>query len=327
MKYNFLEDAVLKLKWVSTVIMASFLLFSSACTDKSGLDNSRSLSNVNNKSSPKDETTATTTNIETTDSNDESGDDLNGLGLEDYEKVAKQIFLVKEAMSDEFPVGDGLTFTLYILRYLAEVGEYELPNADIVKLVSAFETISGEKLNTTVHETIAQISKLEFGKKNNRYFVKIFSKDRKKGIVIGINELSEDDQIEEIKYAKIKNKAKITFTNVDSTLERAEITRFLTEKISLPLISESWLPPLNQMHSDIEHDIKNYLKETKIIPLKIRMKGIFVKVKTNTILKNMDFYLRKVYTLPGRKKDDLAIPSFVMRMRSGVVNVKMTIDQ
>lgn len=313
-------------KWVRTIFLSSLLLTASSCSGKNPeFDNSRSLSNIKENGKKDADTVSTTT--ATTENPESNETDLNGLGLEDYEKVAKQIFLVKEAMSDEFSVGDGLTFTLYILRYLAEVGEYELSNADIVQLVAAFEKISGEKLNDAVNETIAQIKTLEFGIKDKKYFVKIIAKNKKEGIIIPINELSEDDKIEEIRYAKIKNKAKITFTDVDSKSEKAEITRFLTEFVSLPLVSESWLPPLNQMHPDLKHDIKNYLEETKIIPLRIRMKGIFVKVKTNTILKNMDFYIRRVYTLPGRKKDDRPIPSFVTRARAGVINVKISIDQ
>jgi hypothetical protein len=260
--------------------------------------------------------------VETT----ENSNAFSELGLDDYEKVAKQIFLVKEAMSEEYSVGDGLTFTLYILRYLAEVGEYELKNEDIVKLVSAFETISGEVLDETVKDVVKGIERLEFGKKDSTYFVKIFTIE-KDGIIIPINEKSDDGKIDEIRYAKIKNKAKIKFTDVTNSLQRLEIKRFLTEKISLPIISESWLPPLNQLHKDVEYKIGDYLSDTKIIPMKIRMKGIFIKVKTNTFLKNMNFYIRKVYTLAGRSKDGVPIPSFIMRMRAGVVNVKISIDQ
>jgi hypothetical protein len=251
---------------------------------------------------------------------------LSGLGLDDYEKVAKQIFLVKEAMSDEFSVGDGLSFTLYILRYLAEVGEYELNNADIVQLVDAFEKISGEELDVIVKDVIAGIKKIEFGKKENTYFAKIYTIN-KDGIIIPINEKSDDGKIDEIRYAKIKNKAKIKFTDVVTKMQKSEIRRFLTEKITIPLISESWLPPLNQLHKDVDHDISDYLRDTKIIPLRITMKGIFIKVKTKTFLKNMNFYIRKVYTLAGRTKDNAPIPSFIMRMRAGVVNVKISIDQ
>ena len=251
---------------------------------------------------------------------------LSGLGLDDYEKVAKQIFLVKEAMSEEFSVGDGLSFTLYILRYLAEVGEYELNNEDIVQLVNAFEKISGEELDVTVKDVIAGIKKIEFGKKENTYFVKIHTIN-KKGIIIPINEKSDDGKIDEIRYARIKNKAKIKFTDVVTKFQKNEIKRFLTEKMTIPLLSESWLPPLNQLHKDVDHDISNYLRDTKIMPLRITMKGIFIKVKTKTVLKNMDFYIRKVYTLAGRTKDGAPIPSFIMRMRAGFVNVKISIDQ
>ena len=132
---------------------------------------------------------------------------------------------------------------------------------------------------------------------------------------------------QEIKFARIKNKAVIKFNDVDSSIERLEIKRFLKELISLPLISESWVPALNQLHKDVDHDIGDYLSNTKIIPMKVRMKGIYIKVKTNTFLKNMNFYIRKVYTLAGRKKDGAPIPSFIMRMRSGVINVKISIDQ
>ncbi|WP_127717656.1 hypothetical protein [Halobacteriovorax sp. HLS] len=251
---------------------------------------------------------------------------LSGLGLDDYEKVAKQIFLVKEAMSDDYAVGDGLTLTLYILRYLAEVGEYELKNEDIVQLVNAFEKITGEQLDEKVKDVVAGIARIEFGKKDDTYFAKIFTIN-KDGIIIPIHEKGDDGKIDEIRYAKIKNKAKIKFTDVVTSVQKSEIKRFLTEKISLPIISESWLPPLNQLHKDVDHEIGTYLRDTNIIPMRVTMKGIFIKVKTKTFLKNMDFYVRKVYTLAGREKNGQPIPSFIMRMRAGLVNVKISIDQ
>jgi len=257
-----------------------------------------------------------------------SNDDiLNGLGLEDYEKVAKQIFMVKEAMSEDFPVGDGLTFTMYILRYLAEVGDYVLTNEDISNLLVAFEKISGEKLNDTIYETVAGIEKLKFGKSGGKYSVKIYSFDKRNGILIPINEESNEGMVKEIIYARIKDKAEITFDDVDSKSKTKALKRFLTEKITIPLVSETLLPPLNQLHGDIKYDLDNYLKETKIIPLEIKSEGIYIKVNTSSIFKNMKFYLRTLYTLPGRKKDDKSIPSLVMRIRAKLVNVKISIDQ
>ncbi|WP_372654498.1 hypothetical protein [Halobacteriovorax sp.] len=258
-----------------------------------------------------------------------SGSDeiLNGLGLEDYEKVAKQIFMVKEAMSEDFPVGDGLTFTMYILRYLAEVGDYVLTNEDISNLLVAFEKISGEKLNETIYQTVAGIDKLKFGKSGGKYSVKIYSKDKRNGILIPINEVSDEGMVEEIIYAKIKDKAEIKFDDVDSKSEIRDLKRFLTERITIPLVSETLLPPLNQLHKDIKHDLDSYLDETKIIPLEIKSEGIYIKVNTSTIFNNMKFYLRTLYTLPDRKKNDKAIPSLVMRIRAKLINVKISIDQ
>ncbi len=212
---------------------------------------------------------------------------LHGLGLEDYEKVAKQIFLVKESMSEEFPVGDGLTFTMYILRYLAEVGDYILTNEDVSNLLVAFEKISGEKLNDTIYETVSQIKTLKFGKRNGKYSVTIYAMDKKNGILIPINEVSDEGMVQEIQYAKIKDKAEITFDDVDSKLKRKALKRFLTEKITIPLISETMLPPLNQLHDDIKFDLENYLEETKIIPLEIKTEGIFIKIDTSTIFDEM----------------------------------------
>ncbi|WP_417336380.1 hypothetical protein [Halobacteriovorax marinus] len=256
-----------------------------------------------------------------------SGQVLHGLGLEDYEKVAKQIFLVKEAMSEEYPVGDGLTFTMYILRYLSEVGDYILTNEDISNLLVAFEKISGEKLDETIYETVAQIKKLKFGKNSGKYAVEIFAFNKKEGVLIPINEVSEEGMVQEIKYARIKDKAEIIFDDVDSKLEIKALKRFLTEKITIPLVSDSMLPPLNQLHKDIKYDVENYIDNTKIIPLEIKTEGIYIKVDTSTVFNNMKFYLRTLYTLPGRKKDGAAIPSLVMRIRAKLVNVKISIDQ
>ena len=261
------------------------------------------------------------------EANSSSNQVLHGLGLDDYEKVAKQIFLVKESMSEEFPVGDGLTFTMYILRYLAEVGDYVLTNEDISNLLVAFEKISGEKLDETIYETVSQIKSLKFGKKGGKYSVTIFANHKKNGILIPINEVSDEGMVQEIQYAKIKDQAEIVFDDVDSKSKVRALKRFLTEKITIPLVSETLLPPLNQLHKDIKHDIENYLEQTKIIPLEIKTEGIFIKVDTSTVFNKMKFYLRTLYTLPGRKKDEGSIPSLVMRIRAKLVNVKLSIDQ
>lgn len=311
-------------KLVQLSLILSFMIAGTSCSKDTSspiVREKMSIQEVSTKASQK------LTHVKRTPQSSSSDQILNGLGLEDYEKVAKQIFMVKEAMSDEFPVGDGLTFTMYILRYLAEVGDYILTNEDISNLLVAFEKISGEKLNDTIYETVAGIESLKFGKSGGKYSVTIFSFDNRNGILIPINETSDEGMVEEIIYARIKNKAQITFDDVDTKMKRKSLKRFLTERITIPLVSETLLPPLNQLHKDIKYDIEDYLDETKIIPLEIKSEGIYIKVKTSSIFKNMKFYLRSLYTLPGRKKDDKSIPSLVMRIRAKLVNVKISVDQ
>lgn len=315
-------------KLIQFSIFISLLTITTSCQSESPVTNIEQVST--GSSTDKDLTEAnllTDISQDRSPQSESSGQVLHGLGLEDYEKVAKQIFLVKEAMSQEFPVGDGLTFTMYILRYLSEVGDYILTNEDISNLLVAFEKISGEKLNDTIYETVSQIKKLKFGKIEGKYAVTVYAFNKKNGVLIPINESSDEGMVQEIKYARVKDGAEIQFDDVDSKTKIKALKRFLTEKITIPLLSETLLPPLNQLHKDVTFDLDNYLSKTKIIPLEIKTEGIYIKVDTSTIFNNMKFYLKTLYTLPGRDKEGSSIPSLVMRIRAKLINVKISIDQ
>ena len=307
-------------KLIQLTVILSFMVFGTSCSEETPiLQKTEVTGHV--------ESTTGAVSVKRVPQGDSSKQVLHGLGLNDYDKVAKQIFLVKESMSEEFPVGDGLTFTMYILRYLAEVGDYVLTNEDISNLIVAFEKISGEKLDDTIYETVSQIKSLKFGKKGGEYSVIISANHKNNGILIPINEVSDEGMVQEIQYAKITDQSQIVFRDVDTKSKIKALNRFLTEKITIPLISETVLPPLNQLHKDIKHDIESYLEETEIIPLEIKTEGIFIKVDTSTVFNKMKFYLRTLYTLPGRKKNGNSIPSLVMRIRAKLVNVKLSIDQ
>jgi len=88
---------------------------------------------------------------------------LNGtLSLENQEEVAKVLFKLSRNISDEFAISDGLSMVMYVLRYMAQIGEYEFVQKDLKALISSFENLLGEPFDPEVWHVVDQIRKLQF---------------------------------------------------------------------------------------------------------------------------------------------------------------------
>lgn len=241
---------------------------------------------------------------------------------EQYERLARGIFNVINNMSEKYFVSDSISLTFYILRYLSEIGEYEIVYKDIVTLINGFLKLAEYELSEDVWDIIHQIRKLKFGKKSGKHWVKIYAKDEKKGILYNIN---EDMSGNLVKHMTIQNGAEATFEDVVSKSQKKSLLKFLKEKVRFIGFR---LSAINQVFSGIPKNIEFHMnKESIITPVKAEFKGINVLIKTDSIFKHIDFKLKKAYSVPGFKDGEDPLPSTVLYFKEKLMPLKVSIDQ
>jgi hypothetical protein len=249
---------------------------------------------------------------------------------EQIKKVAENIFRVVKSMTEEHPVSDGLTLTAYILRYMAEIGEYELVQKDMMTLVRSFEQMRGQKVDDVVDAALAQVRKLQFGTRKGKLWVKAFAHDKKRGIVVPINSPGEaGSDVQEIVEAVIKDGAELSFIDADKEVERRLIATFVKEKVRLLGVFASIVESLNQIHPALQSSIDAYLAspDKPVAPMRMEFKDVEVLVKTSTMFNDIKFKFYEGVTLPGIRMDGEAVPSFVLGAKSGLLKLKVSIDQ
>jgi|GEM_PF-1791312 len=254
-----------------------------------------------------------------------------GLNNEQMRKVAKNILMVANAITEEYEVADGLNLVMYVLRYFAEIGEYELAQKDILILVRAFEKLSDTKIEEEVEAILLQISKIRFGKKEGKYFSQIYSLRPSEGVIIPINEASEDpnSSVKEIKEVVIMEGATLTFDEVDTANDKKVVKEFIKKRVKVLGVIDALASSLNQIHPGIIENIDDYLEREDILTpaLIIGMDGIYVDVVTDTILKDIQFDFNQAVTLPKITEDGNPLPSFVFGAKAKLLNLKVSVDQ
>ena len=285
---------------------------------------------------PEDDTEPTNPDTEN-EENSEEGEDRTvsfgelGLDQEQLKIVAKNIFNVSNAMTDIYSVSDGLTLTMYILRYMAEIGEFEIVYKDIMSLVRAFEKLQGEPINPKVIAVIEQIRKIKFGKKKGMYYARLYAKKRTTGIIIPINEKTDDpdSDIKEIEKVVVRSGAELYFDEVTTNEEKTIVRKFLKTPVKLLGVFRSIAKSLNQIHPKIVDNIDEYLEleEHPAPPMRIEMDGIKVVVDTTTVFKTIHFHFQEAYALPGIKEGEAPVPSFILGARAKLLGLKVSIDQ
>jgi hypothetical protein len=256
-----------------------------------------------------------------------------GMDSSQMAAVAKNIYRVANGISEEYEIADGATTAMYILRYFAEIGEFEMSQADILKLVSTFESLIGEQVDEEVIAIINQIRKVKFGKREGRYFSQFYSVQPVRGIVIEINEVSEDpdSSVKEIERFVMEEGSTLFFNDVDTAAEKKQVRDFVKTPvkilgvINLDAIKES----LYQVHSDILESIDDYLEwsESPAPAMIVEMRNMYVTVDTATVLKQIKFDFHSAYVFPGINLDGDAVPSLVLGAKAKLLNLKVSIDQ
>lgn len=254
-----------------------------------------------------------------------------GLSSEQMQVVATNIFRVAKAMTDQYQLADGLTLSMYVLRYLAEIGEYELANKDIMILVKAFEKYTGEAVSEEVYKILDQVAKIRFGKKEGRYFTQFFSKKPSIGIIIPINNRNEDpnSSLKEIKKVVAVHGSLLYFNEVDNAAEKKRVRDFIKTPVKILNVLEKIVEALYQIHDDLLDGIDDYLEwqEGPAAAMIIGMEGISVEVDTRTIFNEIIFNFQEAYTFPGMRLGNTPVPSFVLGGKAKLLNLKVSVDQ
>jgi hypothetical protein len=256
-----------------------------------------------------------------------------GLDSEQMKKVALNIYRVANGITDDFPVADGAATAMYILRYFAEIGEYEIAQKDILKLVETFENLINEKVDGEGLAIINQIRKIKFGRRDGKYFSQFYSVQPARGIVIDINEVSDDPRssVKEIERFVMEEGSVLYFDEVDTAAEKKRVREFIKNPIKLLGVVQldSVREALYQVHPDIIEGIDDYLEweEAPAPVMIVDIEKMYVTVDTSTLFKQIKFEFNKAYTLPGINIDGDAAPSLVLGAKAKLLNLKVSIDQ
>jgi len=241
----------------------------------------------------------------------------------DYDQVAENMFKVKQALTGKYSLADNITLGMYVLRYLADLGTYEVANEDIMALLASLEQLTGEPFDPAFKEMMGKVAKIYFGRREDRPYVRIYS-FAEDGIKVALNRPGTGS-VKTIKYLMIKNKAKIYFSDMADKKASDDVKNFIKSKNRFLFIP---IKALNQVHSGVVDHIKTYLNAQRpVAPLQIEVKGVFVSVSTSTIFKDIDFYLKKAVMLPGITDGKVGLPPFVAEARGKLIKVKISIDQ
>lgn len=266
------------------------------------------------------------------DQDDDQTTSLGNIGLDEEQmrEVAENIFNISKSMSNRYSVSDGVTLSMYVFRYFAEVGEYVIIHKDLMTLVNAFEKLLGEPLAPEVHAILKQIRKLKFGKKNGKYFVRIYA-NTKHGIDIPLaNKTNDpDSSLKEIVGIKVKDKAYLYFQDTKMEGIKKEITSFVKEPVKILGVFKKLAKELNQIYKPMIDNIDEYLtlEDVPAPALLIDFDGVEVLVKTTTVFKDITFKFNKGVALPGYRRNGEPIPSFIIGAKSMLLGLKVSVDQ
>lgn len=259
------------------------------------------------------------------------------LVLENPEQVAGQILDLFESSSEVYSVGDGLALALYIIRTFNVAGSYDLSGEDLRALVKSFETLVGESLREEVHFIINGIKLIKFREIDGLPTAQFFTVDPS-GIVYPINEIRENSSVKEIKNLVISNGASISFDRVNGPGDRKRLRDFTLDKLTIFPLPAGWFDAFNQIHPKVEANVESYILAKEQVPegphpLRLGFKGFTLNVKTSTVFKDMALAFTGGYSLPSigvgglRGEGVEPLPSFLLELKSGVLKIRVSLDQ
>jgi hypothetical protein len=257
---------------------------------------------------------------------------LSGLELtnDQFTKLSKGIQSVADTITDEYLVSDSLSLTFYVLKYFAEIGEYEIEGDEIIRLAKGFLKLSKKSLPYEIWHIIKQMNKLKFGKKKGQDYVQIFSKN-KFGIIYKINEYLAAEDGEKgtlLKHVLITNGAEFYFKYIKTSKQSLALSQYVRDQANPLALPTNWFKQLNRINHSFKKNILFYLNlDSNIFPLAIKMRGVSFEIITNSIFKKLNFEIKEAYALPGMTDGERSLPSTIFQGNAKLINLKLTIDQ
>lgn len=277
------------------------------------------------------------TTLERSPAQDTSSDDqsvvLNGtLSLENQEEVARVLFKLSRNISDEYAISDGLSMVMYVLRYMAQIGEYEFVQKDLKALISSFENLLGEPFDPEVWHVVEQIRKLQFTRQKGKLSVNIFAHDEKNGVTVMMNSPGEPGSaMKEIEFVRLKHGSRISFAEATEDKDYVHIKKLVKDRFKILGFIGLVEDDMNLIHPTLISSIDAHLRREKddlIQPLFIDFEDAFVRVQTTTVFKTIDFKFQEGVCIPGVKDiDGKPAPSFLLTAQAKLLKLKTTIDQ
>ncbi|MBI2520219.1 MAG: hypothetical protein HYV97_07370 [Bdellovibrio sp.] len=243
----------------------------------------------------------------------------------DYRRVAEGMFKVREALTHTYSLADDLTLGMYVLRYLSDLGSYEVANKDIMALVSGLEQLSGEPFDPEFKALLAQIERIRFGERKGIKYVKIFTINRE-GIRIPLESLTAGSTgNNQVKFLMVKNKSQIFFSDLVGAKSDQWLKDFIRKKVRFFFFA---IKSLNQINKSLSDNIVSYIKGGRPVPtLLLEFEGIYARVATTTLFKDVDFYIKKAVAMPGISNGQEGLPSFALEARGKLLQAKVSIDR
>lgn len=258
---------------------------------------------------------------------------LNGsLSLENQEEVARVLFKLSRNISEKYAISDGLSMVMYVLRYMAQIGEYEFVQKDLKALISSFENLLGEPFDPEVWQFVEQIRKLQFTRNKGKLSVKIYAIDEESGVTVQMNTPGEQGSaMKEISYVRLNHGARVTFSEATTDKDFKKVRSLVKDRFKILGFIGLVESDMNLVHPFLIDSIDSHLRKEReeiIAPLFIEFENAYVRVETSTIFKTMDFKFKEGVCIPGVKNlDGEAAPSFLITAQTGLLKLKTTIDQ
>lgn len=243
--------------------------------------------------------------------------DMN-LSDETIEEMARRILELNDMKPGKYPVSGNISMTLVMLKYMAELGDFEIGARDIGIILKGFADLAGESFSEPIWDVIRQVKKVRLGTHNGRAFIQIFTKGGGRLIYRVFERMDGGDVLETV---QMNNKDTIWLDPIDSMIEKNNVMKFLNAKETFLGFE---IGKLNQIHKGIKPNMWYHLERTDVSYPNLRISAASAFIKTRK--RRVD--LMNMYVFPGLE-DALgkALPSVVIRGKTGMFKVKMSIDQ
>ena len=200
-----------------------------------------------------------------------------------------------------------------------------MANNDIMALVAGLEQLSGEPFDPDFKTLLAQVERIRFGERKGVKYVKIFTINRE-GIRVPLETLTAGSTgNNQVKFLMIKNKSQIFFSDLVGPKNDQWLKEFIRKKVRFFFFA---IKSLNQINKSLSDNIASYIKGGRPVPtLLLEFEGIYARVATTTLFKDVDFYIKRAVALPGISNGQEGLPSFVLEARGKLLQAKVSIDR